>query len=212
MTDHRTALLEAARRTEALGLNHGATGNVSVRSADGMLITPTAVPYGRLDAAGLVAIGLDGTVAGTGTPSSEWRLHAAIYLARADLGAIVHTHSRFATTSACLREDLPAVHYMLAVTGATRVRCAPYAPFGSAELADLAVVALGEARACLLGNHGLVAAGADLEEALRVAVEVETVAEYWWRARAVGAPVLLGDDEMAEAIARFRSYGVPPGR
>jgi L-fuculose-phosphate aldolase len=212
MTDHRTRLLESARRTEALGLNHAATGNLSLRTTSGMLITPTAVPYHRLDGEGLVAMRLDGTVEGTGTPSSEWQLHAAIYRARADLGAIVHAHSRFATTLACLREDLPPVHYMLAITGAARVRCAPYAPFGSAELAEAAVTALGPSRACLLGNHGLVAAGTDLDEALRVAVEVETVAEYWWRARAVGAPVLLSDAEMAEAIVRFRSYGVPPGR
>ena len=212
MTDDRTRLLESARRTEALGLNHAATGNLSRRTAGGMLITPTAVPYDRLDREGLVAMRFDGTVEGTGTPSSEWQLHAAIYRARADLGAVVHAHSRFATTIACLREDLPAVHYMLAIAGAARVRCAPYAPFGSAELAEAAVAALGPSRACLLGNHGLVAAGADLEEALKVAVEVETVAEYWWRARAVGKPVLLSDAEMAEAIARFRSYGVPPGR
>ena len=212
MTDSRAMLLEAARRTEALGLNHAATGNVSLRTAGGMLITPTAVPYDQLDADGLVPVALDGTVEGTGIPSSEWRLHTAIYRARTDLGAIVHTHSRFATTIACLREDLPAVHYMLAVTGANRVRCAPYAPFGSAELARAAVAALGQARACLLGNHGLVAGGVDLEEALKVAVEVETVAEYWWRARAVGVPVLLTDEEMAEALIRFGWYGVPPGR
>jgi L-fuculose-phosphate aldolase len=212
VTDLRVALLDAARRTEALGLNHGATGNLSCRSGSGMLITPTAVPYHRLDPASLVSLAFDGTVNGAGQPSSEWRLHAAVYLARPDIGAVVHTHSRFATTIACLREDLPAIHYMVAETGAASVRCAPYAPFGSDHLADLAVAALGPSRACLLANHGLVAAGAGLEEALRVALEVETVAEYWWRARAIGSPVLLTETEMADALARFRDYGASPGR
>lgn len=212
MTGPRTALLEAARRSGELGLNHGATGNLSCRDGGGMLITPTAVPWERLTAGAMVSVTLDGAVPGGGAPSSEWRLHAAIYRARPDLAAVVHTHSRFATTIACLQEDLPAVHYMLAVSGGSLVRCTPYAPFGSAELAAAAVVAMGEGQACLLGNHGLVAAGTDLDEALRVAVEVETIAEYWWRARAVGRPVLLSDEDMAEAIARFRTYGVAPGR
>ncbi|HSR14555.1 MAG TPA: class II aldolase/adducin family protein, partial [Gemmatimonadales bacterium] len=127
-------------------------------------------------------------------------------------GAVVHAHSRFATTVSCLGQDLPAVHYMLAAAGTSRVRCAPYAVFGSAELAAAAVAAVGDSRACLLGNHGLVAAGADLAEALRVAAEVEAVAEYWWRARAVGTPAILTEEEMAEAIRRFRTYGVDAGR
>lgn len=210
--DLRLALLKAARQTADLGLNHGATGNLSCRLADGMLITPTAVPYPQLDPAGMVTMRLDGTVIGPGTPSSEWRLHAAIYRARSDLGAVVHAHSRFATTVSCLGQDLPAVHYMLAAAGTSRVRCAPYAVFGSAELAAAAVAAVGDSRACLLGNHGLVAAGADLAEALRVAAEVEAVAEYWWRARAVGTPAILTEEEMAEAIRRFRTYGVDAGR
>jgi L-fuculose-phosphate aldolase len=206
----RDALLEATLRVAALGLNHGATGNLSVRTHDRMLITPTGVPYDRLAAPDLVEVTSAGAVTGPGTPSSEWRLHAAVYAARPDVGAVVHTHSRFATTIACLREDLPPVHYMIAVAGTDRIRCAAYAPFGSEELATMAVAALGSAGACLLANHGLVAVGRDLDGAVRIAAEVEVVAEYWWRARAVGPPVLLSGEEMAEAMRRFEGYGKPP--
>lgn len=209
MNTLRSNLLEAALRVADLGLNHGATGNLSVRLPGGMLITPTGVPYVRLAAQDMVEVSAAGAVVGPGQPSSEWRLHVAIYTARPDADAVVHTHSRFATTIACLREELPPVHYMIAVARAERIRCAPYAPFGSEELAGAAVEALGAAGACLLANHGLVAVGGSLDEAVRIATEVETVAEYWWRARAVGRPALLTSDEMAEAIRRFEGYGKP---
>lgn len=206
----RTALLEAARRTVALGLNHGATGNLSVRLGQGFLITPTGLPCDGLAAADLVIVGMDGLPApGQSAPSSEWRLHRDVYLARNDVGAIVHAHPPFATTLACLGEDLPAVHYMIAIAGAARVRCAPYAPFGTEDLSRAALDALGASRACLLANHGLVATGADPAEAVRVAAEVEAVAELWWRARQVGTPNVLTDTEMAEVLRRFRDYGQP---
>lgn len=206
----RTSLLEAARRTVALGLNHGATGNVSVRLDRGFLITPTGLACDGLAAADLVLVGMDGTPApGQRAPSSEWRLHRDVYAARHDVGAVVHAHPPFATTLACLREDLPAVHYMIAIAGADRVRCAPYAPFGTEDLSRAALGALGASRACLLANHGLVAVGADPVEALRVAAEVESVAELWWRARQVGTPKILSDTEMAEVLRRFRDYGQP---
>ncbi len=203
----RDALVEVTRRCVRNGLNHGATGNLSVRTPAGFLITPSAVVPEALTEDAIVELGLDGTARGEGKPSSEWRLHARIYAERPDADAVVHTHSTFATTLACLRQDLPAVHYMLAITGGERVRCSRYAPFGTGDLAAAALEALGEGRACLLANHGLVAVGSNLEQAFRIAVEVETVAEYWWRARAVGEPVLLSEVEMAEALQRFKSYG-----
>ncbi len=206
----RTALLEAARRTVALGLNHGATGNVSVRLDRGFLITPTGLPCDGLAASDLVIVGMDGVAPpDQRPPSSEWRLHRDVYAARNDVGAVVHAHPPFATTLACLREDLPAVHYLIAVTGADRVCCAPYAPFGSEDLSRAALGALGASRACLLANHGLVAVGSDPAEALRVAAEVESVAQLWWRARQVGTPKLLTDTEMAEVLRRFEAYGQP---
>jgi L-fuculose-phosphate aldolase len=136
-------------------------------------------------------------------------LHAAIYAARADAHAIVHAHPPFSTTIACLRQDIPPVHYMVAITGGHRVRCSTYETFGTAELSAAAVEALGGSRACLLANHGLVTVGPDLETAVRIAVEVETVAEYWWRAKAAGEPVLLSEAQMREAIEQFKGYGEP---
>ncbi len=204
----RQALVEAGAASVAQGLNHGSSGNLSVRTGGGFLITPTGVACDGLTTDDLVAISLDdGAAIGHRAPSSEWRLHRDLYLARPDLGAIVHAHPPFSTTIACLREDLPAVHYMLAVTGSDRVRCSDYATYGTEALSRTAVATMGASRACLLANHGLVAAGADLAEALRVAIEVETVAEYWWRARAVGTPVLLTPEQMGDALERFRSYG-----
>jgi L-fuculose-phosphate aldolase len=202
----RAALLDVSRRCLAAGLNHGATGNLSVRTGAGFLITPSGVPADGLAESSMIELATDGTALGSGTPSSEWRLHAAIYAARPDAGAIVHAHPPFSTTIACLREDIPPVHYMLAVTGGHQVRCSRYATFGTSGLSDAAVEALGETRACLLANHGLVTIGPDLETAFRIALEVETVAEYWWRARSVGTPVVLSAGEMAEALERFRSY------
>jgi L-fuculose-phosphate aldolase len=204
----RQALVEAGAASVARGLNHGSSGNVSARTPGGFLITPTGMACDGLAPDDLVAVALDdGAATGRRAPSSEWRLHRDLYQARPDVGAIVHAHPRFCTTIACLREDLPAVHYMLAVTGSDRVRCSDYATYGTEALSRAAVTAMGASRACLLANHGLVTAGADLAEALRVALEVETVAEYWWRARAVGTPVLLTSEQMAEALERFRSYG-----
>lgn len=212
MTDAilRDALLQAALGTLAEGLNHGTSGNVSVRHEASFLVTPTGMPFDLLCADDLVLVGMDGgTPPGSRIPSSEWRLHRDIYAARADVSAIVHAHPRFCTTIACLREDLPAVHYMLAVTGADRVRCSGYATYGTAELGRAAVEALGMSGACLLANHGLVAVAESLEQALRVAREVEVVAEYWCRARAIGNPVVLSPAEMADAVERFRGYGQP---
>jgi L-fuculose-phosphate aldolase len=199
--------LEAALSSVRLGLNHGATGNLSQRSGSGMLITPSAVPYQVLQDRDLVEATFDGTAGeGQRRPSSEWRLHADIYRARPEVHAIVHAHPPFATTIACLREDLPAVHYMIAVAGGDRVCCSRYAPFGTAELSAAALDALADRKACLLANHGLVAVGAALDDALGVAVEIETVAEYWWRGRAIGKPVLLTAAQVAEARERFSTY------
>lgn len=204
----RAALVEVTRRCTSQGLNHGTTGNLSVRAGAGFLITPSGIPAAALDEASIVEVlDADGTVRGKGRPSSEWRLHAAIYAARPDAGAIVHAHPPFSTTIACMRQDIPPVHYMLAIAGGHRVRCSAYATFGTEELSAAAVEALAGSRACLLANHGLVTIGPDLEGAYRVAVEVEVVAEYWWRARSVGEPVLLTEDEMDDALREFRRYG-----
>jgi L-fuculose-phosphate aldolase len=203
--DLRRQLVGAARRSVELGLNHGTTGNLSVRWRDVILVTPSGMPCDGLREEDLVAIGMDGTPApGAGRPTSEWRLHLGIYRARPDVEAIVHAHPVFSTTLACCRLDLPAVHYMLAVAGTDRVRCAPYATFGTEVLSHAAVEALGRSKACLLANHGLVAVGDNPADALRVAAEVEHVAELYWRARQLGTPAILTPSEMDEVTERFR--------
>ena len=208
----REAVIAAARRTMALGLTHGTSGNVSVRDGTGLLITPTAIPYDALGPDDIVRLDADGRPApGQRAPSTEWRIHRDLYAARPDLGAVVHAHPPHATAIACLRKDLPAVHYMVALAGGSSVRCAAYATFGTPELSAAALAALDGRKACLLANHGLVAAGADLDEAVRVAEETERVAEVYWLALAAGTPCLLDDAEMARVVERFREYGRRPG-
>lgn len=205
----RDALARTARALECSGLNHGHAGNVSVRDGAGMLITPTGIAAASLDAACMVAMALDGTVAhGQLAPSSEWRLHAALYTARGDIGAVVHAHPPHATALACARRAIPAFHYTVALSGAAQIPCAAYATFGSAQLADAVVDALGtHGRACLMANHGMLAAGADLEGALMLAREVEYLAQVYWLSLQAGTPVLLDDAEMARVRRQIRGYG-----
>ena len=209
----RRGLLETSRRMSAVGLTPGTSGNVSVRLGDGFLITPSGVPYDDLRADDLVFVRADGTVRpGQKLPSSEWRLHRDLYARRPESGAIVHAHPTFCTTLACLGRAIPAVHYMIAVTGAAKVPCAPYATFGTEALSRATVEALGAGKACLMANHGMVALGAELGEALKIATEVEHLAQIYWRALQVGAPNVLGDDEMRRVIEKFASYGQPKRR
>jgi L-fuculose-phosphate aldolase len=178
-----------------------------VRIGDGFLVTPSGMACDALVEADLVEVTPTGEPRpGPRRPSSEWPLHLEVYRHRADVAAVVHAHPVFATTIACLREDLPAVHYMLAISGAAVVRCAEYATFGTVALARNAVAALQGSQACLLANHGLVAVGGGIDAALRVATEVEAVAELAWRARQVGTPVILDDTEMARVLEKFRGY------
>jgi L-fuculose-phosphate aldolase len=204
----RAAIVSTARAMNALSLNRGTSGNVSARCAAGFIVTPSAVPYDRMTAQDLVAMTLDGAVAtGVRTPSSEWRFHRDIYRARPEVGAVVHTHSPFATTLACLDRGIPAFHYMIAAAGGRDIRCARYATFGTEELAYSAVQALDERRACLLAHHGMIAVGANLESAFALAVEVEGLAEMYWRALQICEPPVLPDDEMDRVLAKFASYG-----
>jgi L-fuculose-phosphate aldolase len=200
----------------ATGINRGKSGNVSARlrraGFDGFLVTPSGLAYERTSAGDIVAMTLDGDVQGTRVPSSEWRFHRDIYRARDDVGAIVHTHAPFATTLACLDRGIPAFHYMIAIAGGRDIRCAPYATFGTQALSDAALAALHERKACLLAHHGMIAVGRDLERALALAVEVETLAEMYWRALQVGEPARLPDQEMDVVLAKFATYGQPRER
>jgi L-fuculose-phosphate aldolase len=203
----RRAVVATARRMNSSGLNRGTSGNVSVRAGGGFLVTPSGFPYDEMTPADVVAMTLDGKADGRNEPSTEWRFHAAIYSARPDAIAIVHAHSEAAMALACLRRDVPPFHYMVAVAGGTTIRCAPYETFGTAALADRAVEALVNRRACLLGNHGQIAIGATLTKALSLAIEVESLCATYLRALAVGEPTLLTDAQMAEVLAKFSTYG-----
>jgi L-fuculose-phosphate aldolase len=207
----REAVVATARSMNAAGINRGKSGNVSARWAhegfDGFLVTPSGLPYERTKAEDVVAVSLEGQAHGSRAPSSEWRFHRDIYARRADAHAIVHTHAPFATALACLRRGIPPFHYMVARAGGADIRCAPYATFGTQALSDHVLAALDGRRACLMANHGMVAFGDGLDDALALAVEVETLAEMYWRALQVGEPVLLSPEEMDVVLGKFADYG-----
>jgi L-fuculose-phosphate aldolase len=207
MADLRTALIATARAMQPAGLNRGTAGNVSVRSGDGFLITPTGMSYTALEADDIPLMALDGTHQGCRKPSSEWRFHRDLYAGRPEVGAVLHAHSPFAVSLACLRYEIPAFHYMIARFGGDSIRCADYAIFGSAELSAAALAALENRKGCLLANHGLLVTGRDLDEALALAIELEELCEQYWRACQLGQPVLLGADEMAAVLQKFTGYG-----
>jgi L-fuculose-phosphate aldolase len=204
----REELVTTARRMSDLGLTPGMSGNVSVRTTRGLLVTPSGMPYSDLGPDDVVEVGLDGNIRpGQRTPTTEWQLHRDILGSRTDVQAIVHTHSLFCTTISTLRRPIPALHYMVVLTGGDDVPCADYATFGSAELASNAIVALGGGNACLLANHGMVALGGSLKEALRLAAEVETLASQYWHAAQLGTPFVLDHGELDRVRARFSGYG-----
>lgn len=214
--DIAAAVAEANRALVRSGLNHGTAGNVSARdisACDGaaMRITPTGLLPERTDATLIARVPLDDSEKWSGpvAPSSEWRLHRDIYRARADVGAIVHTHSAYATVLATQHRDIPALHYMIAAFGDRVIRCTPYAPFGTQALSDLIVEHLGHRHGVLLGNHGMVATGDTLDQAMWRAGELEALAKLAVLASAGGGtPVLLSAEEIARTIERFAGYGM----
>ena len=204
----RSDLVAAYRNMIDAGLGTGSSGNLSVRTGQGMLITPTGVPPVALEAFDVVDMSLAGRVAqGQLLPSSEWHMHAAIYLARPDINAVVHCHSRYATILACAHRPIPAIHYMIAVTAADEVPVAPYATFGTEALAQSTVGTLGQGRACLLANHGQIAAGVSLDQALKVALEIEELAAIYWGSLAIGGGEVLSQEAMMEVRTAFAGYG-----
>lgn len=210
MSDLATEVLATARAMNAVGINRGAAGNVSARDGDGFIITPTGMAYDECVPEDMVKVGAGGTAQGRRNPSSEWRFHRDIYVARPEAGAIVHTHSPFATSLACQEIEIPAFHYMIARFGGNTVRCATYATFGTQALSDAMLIALQGRNACLMAHHGMVVFGANLKEALALAVELETLCEQYWRVLQIGAPKLLPPDEMARVIEKFKDYGKQP--
>jgi L-fuculose-phosphate aldolase len=207
----REALIAQCRWMNASGLNQGTAGNISVRHEGRMLITPSAVPYDAMAPEMIAAMPIEGEYgawAGPLRPSTEWRFHLDIMRSRPDVGSIVHTHSTYATVLAIARKSIPAVHYMIAAFGGPDIRCAGYARFGTKELSDLALVALEGRNGCLLANHGMIAAGGDLDHAMWLAVELETLAKQYYLSLAIGTPHILSDAEIGEAAQSFANYGV----
>lgn len=206
-SDLRQQVADTARRSVERGLNQGSSGNVSVRCGAGMLITPSGLDTDVLGSSDIVYLSFDGMAEGDRPPSSEWRFHRDIYVQRPEANAVVHAHSPFAVSLACLRKGIPPFHYMVALAGGHDIRCADYATFGTQALSDHVLQALEGRRACLMANHGLVAFGDSAERALYLALEVEVLCEQFWRASLLGEPVLLSAAEMAEVAERFKGYG-----
>ncbi|MDP8568282.1 class II aldolase/adducin family protein [Methylophilus aquaticus] len=200
-------LLLTARQMIQLGLNKGTSGNASVRLDDGFLVTPSGVPVEALTENSMVYVQWDGNAEPGKKPSSEWCFHRDILLARPEIHAVVHTHSMFATTIACLGRDVPAFHYMIATVGGDSIRCAPYALFGTQALSVEALTALQNRQACLLAHHGMIAVGKDLSQALAIAIEVENLCEQYWRLLQLGEVKVLNTQQMEEVQAQFKGYG-----
>lgn len=204
----RGRIVETMAALVARGLNRGTTGNVSTRLGEGMLVTPSGVVPEKLTPDSIVFVDAQGALReGSLKPSSEWRMHARIYALRSDAHAIVHCHSRFATTLACAGKSIPPMHYMVGVSGKPAVPLAPYATFGSAELAENVARSLDGGLACLMANHGQIALGPNLSRALLIAEEMEEQSAVYWGTLAIGGPTVLTEEQMAENFRQFGSYG-----
>ena len=203
------SLINTALQLQKMGLNHGATGNCSCRDGDTYLITPSGVSNLNLSEDSVVRMDFSGNIIDSISnlkPSSEWRFHQDIMTQRKEVGAIVHTHSIFASTVSLFGKELPPFHYMIAVAGGSSIRCASYAMFGTQELSDNIIEALRDRNACLIANHGLIAIGDNLTEALNIAEEVEHLCHLFIEAKKIGEPNLLSEKQMSDVIKRFKTY------
>jgi L-fuculose-phosphate aldolase len=208
--DLRRAIIAQCQALNTSGLNQGMAGNISARLGASMLITPSAIPYDDMAPDMLAKMPIEGEYgawSGGRRPSSEWRFHLDIMRARPEVEAIVHCHAMYATTLSMLHKPILAAHYMIAAFGGPSVRCTPYAPYGTKELAELAVAGLEGRSGVLLGNHGMIATGATLSEAMWRASELETLAKMYYLALAVGEPAILSDEEIMRTVERFKGYG-----
>ena len=211
----REAIIAKCRWMNASGLNQGTSGNISARYEDRMLITPSATPYDAMKPEMIASMPLEGeygTWTGPLQPSTEWRFHLDITRARPDVGSIVHAHSTYATVLAIARKSIPACHYMMAAFGGTDIRCAGYARYGTKELSDLALAALEGRSGCLLANHGMIALGANLDKAMWLATELETIARQYYLSLALDTRHILSDEEIAETARGFTTYGLQTSR
>lgn len=207
----RAEIVARCRELDARGLNRGASGNVSARMGQAMLITPSAVPYTELEPDMIALMPLDaadGAWEGPLKPSSEWRFHRDLMRARPDIEAVVHTHAAFSTILAIARKPIPAIHYMIAAFGGMEIPCCAYARYGTAALSEAILAAIGGMNGCLMANHGMLTVGPDLSRATWLAFELEALAHQYYHVLQIGGGHLLTGDEIAEAAQGFESYGV----
>lgn len=211
MKNNQQKLLELTLELQSLGLNEGSSGNCSIRDHDGFYITPSGLNPKAMSAEDMIFMNFEGSVKSTHNPkrkpSSEWHFHNAILKSRNDVNVVIHTHSNFATTLSLFRKDIPAFHYMIAVAGGNSIRCSDYELFGTQALADSALKAIKERKACLLANHGMIAVGRNIEDALNITREVENLCKQYCYALQIGSPTILSDKEMNEVLVKFKTYG-----
>jgi L-fuculose-phosphate aldolase len=205
----RRAIVAACLEMNAAGINQGSSGNISVRCAEGLLITPSGMAYERMQPEDIVLMHMDGTWKGRNNtvPSSEWRIHRDILAAKPEVGAVVHAHPTYCTILAILGRDIPAVHYMVGAAGGHDICCAPYATFGTQALSDHALAALEGRHACLLAHHGMIAVGRSLTRALWLAVQVEALARQYHGCLQLGEPPVLSREEMRIVVGKLDHYG-----
>ena len=205
----REQVIEYSLKLLSEGLTNGTAGNVSIfnREKGLVAISPTGVSYSELTPEMISIVDLNGKLIEGLKPSSELEMHMILYRNREDVNAVIHTHPVYTTVLACLRQDLPAIDYMIAVTGATKVKCAEYASYGTKELAENAYKAMGSSLAVILANHGLTTAGKDIANALNITVQVEYISNLYIKAKNIGEPIILPDDEMNSMLERFKTYG-----
>ncbi|MDA3979419.1 L-fuculose-phosphate aldolase [Gallibacterium sp. AGMB14963] len=202
-------IIDTCLEMTRLGLNQGTAGNVSVRYQDGMLITPTGMPYEKMNVDSIVYVDGNGNYEQEKLPSSEWHFHLAVYKARNDVDAVVHNHAVNCAAVSILEKSIPAIHYMIAVGGTDHIPCVPYATFGTHQLAEYVYQGIQESKAILLAHHGLIAAEKNLDKALWLAHEVEVLASWYIKLLATGLPIpTLSSDEMKIVLEKFKSYGL----
>lgn len=204
----RRSLVREAQRLQPLDLVSGTSGNLSVRVPGGMLVTPSGIAYETLQSEDMVFVGHDGRWEHALDPSSEWKMHLAVYQARDEAQAVVHAHPTYSTVLAIRGMEIPALHYMIAAAGGTPIRCAPYHTYGTEALSQAAVTALQGRKACLLGNHGILCFEASLAKAMWLAVELETLARQYVLSLMLGGPNLLPDAEIDTVVGKFSRYGL----
>ena len=206
-SDVRDEIVRTCLRMTELGINQGTSGNISVRSGERFFITPSGIPYERMRSEEIAVMDVGGAYYGPCKPTTEWRIHREIMRARPDASVAIHTHSMYSTTLACLRREIPALHYYVAVGGGPTIRCADYATYGTQALADNVLAALHDRDACLMANHGLIVLGPTLADTLRRTFDIEMLARQYVYALQIGEPHILSDDEIARVRAKMRTYG-----